>query len=416
MNHTRIPRREFIRSTACAAAALAPLVACAGSTETPAVKPPRPRAITMWDFSWIERRWPGAGYEDWPQVLDEACERGYDAIRIDAFPHLVATAPEKEWTLLPVWYVQDWGSPAINKVRLQPALHEFIRLCRERGIMVGLSSWYREDADDTRMRITSAAVQAEQWKSVLTGIKQAGLLDAILYVDLCNEWPGAVWCPFFRNDPPELTWGGWHTETSQRWMREACESVRRDFPELPVGFSFEPRDVSKLAGADLGYLDYAEPHLWMAQANGGEFYQLCEYKYERFNLEGYKSFVEKGETLYRSKPEYWQDILRQHILKTAAAFQPFKLPLMTTECWGVVDFKDWPLLDWQWVKELCRLGVETAAGTGQWVAIATSNFAGPQFRGMWRDVRWHQAANELIKGSTILPELHDTKLAKRLGT
>lgn len=25
----------------------------------------RPVAITMWEFSWIERRWPGAGYEDW---------------------------------------------------------------------------------------------------------------------------------------------------------------------------------------------------------------------------------------------------------------------------------------------------------------------------------------------------------------
>ena len=28
-----------------------------------------PRAITMWDFSWLERRWPGAGYEDWDQVF-----------------------------------------------------------------------------------------------------------------------------------------------------------------------------------------------------------------------------------------------------------------------------------------------------------------------------------------------------------
>ena len=68
------------------------------------------------------------------------------------------------------------------------------------------------------------------------------------------------------------------------------------------------------------------------------------------------------------------------------------------------------------MKELCRLGVETAAGTGQWVAIATSNFAGPQFRGMWRDVQWHQSANELIKGSAILPELHGTKQVQRLGT
>jgi hypothetical protein len=79
-----------------------------------------------------------------------------------------------------------------------------------------------------------------------------------------------------------------------------------------------------------------------------------------------------------------------------------------------VDFRDWPLLHRDWVKDLCRLGVETAAGTGQWVAIATSNFAGPQFRGMWRDVRWHQSANDLIKRSAILPELQKTKLAERI--
>lgn len=48
-----------------------------------------PRAITMWEFSWIERRWPGAGYEDWDLALDELVVRGYDAVRIDPFPHLL---------------------------------------------------------------------------------------------------------------------------------------------------------------------------------------------------------------------------------------------------------------------------------------------------------------------------------------
>ena len=146
----------------------------------------------MWDFSWIERRWPGAGYEDWPGVLDELCERGYDAIRIDAFPHLVATAPEKEWTLLPVWSVQDWGSPAVNRIRIQPGLHQFICLCKERGIRLGLSTWYRQDRDNTRRKIKSARAMAEQWNAALTGIKNAGLLDTVLYVDLCNEWPGEL--------------------------------------------------------------------------------------------------------------------------------------------------------------------------------------------------------------------------------
>ena len=59
-----------------------------------------PLAITMWDFSWIERRWDGAGFEDWNAALDGVKERGYDAVRIDAFPHLLSQAPEKEWLLL----------------------------------------------------------------------------------------------------------------------------------------------------------------------------------------------------------------------------------------------------------------------------------------------------------------------------
>ncbi|MDR1392644.1 MAG: hypothetical protein LBJ62_01535 [Bifidobacteriaceae bacterium] len=34
------------------------------------LKMDRPFAIAMWDFSWLERRWPWAGYEDWDWILD----------------------------------------------------------------------------------------------------------------------------------------------------------------------------------------------------------------------------------------------------------------------------------------------------------------------------------------------------------
>jgi len=61
-------------------------------------------------------------------------------------------------------------------------------------------------------------------------------------------------------------------------------------------------------------------------------------------------------------------------------------PLTTTECWGIVDYKDWSLLDWGWVKETCELGTLTTASTGRCAAIATNNVCGPQFRSMWRDV------------------------------
>lgn len=78
----------------------------------------RPVAITMWDFSWLERRWPGAGYEDWDLALDELVERGYDAVRIDAYPHLLAADPSRTWDILPPWNTQDWGAPAPVSVQV----------------------------------------------------------------------------------------------------------------------------------------------------------------------------------------------------------------------------------------------------------------------------------------------------------
>jgi hypothetical protein len=40
--------------------------------------------------------------------------------------------------------------------------------------------------------------------------------------------------------------------------------------------------------------------------------------------------------------------------------------------------------------------VRTASATGRWLAMATSNFCGPQFVGMWRDVSWHQRLTDVI--------------------
>ena len=78
----------------------------------PSVRTNRPYAITMWEFSWIERRWPGAGYENWDQALDELVERGYNAVRIDAFPHLIAVDPNRVWTIHSDGQDGDWGRRA----------------------------------------------------------------------------------------------------------------------------------------------------------------------------------------------------------------------------------------------------------------------------------------------------------------
>ncbi|MDZ7723546.1 MAG: cellulase-like family protein [candidate division KSB1 bacterium] len=111
--------------------------------------------------------------------------------------------------------------------------------------------------------------------------------------------------------------------------------------------------------------------------------------------------------IYTEKPDYWKKLLTDKIHLVAEHTAKAGLPLVTTECWGIIDYKDWPLLSWDWVKELCELGTITAASTGQWIAIATSNFCGPQFVGMWRDVEWHQRLTEIIKSAPIHANLSD---------
>ena len=374
-----------------------------------------PRAITMWDFSWLERRWPGAGYEDWDKVLDELLERGYNAIRIDAYPHLIAEDPTKKWMLNEVWNQQVWGSPDLNEVQVQPNLNKFLEKCKERDIKVGLSSWYRQDVDDIRMKITTADKMADCWISTLRTIETDGLLDTVLYVDLCNEWPGNLWAPFFSSRYPHVVWGQWHKEESLQWMKHALTRMRKEYPDMPFLFSFDNGDVLKYEEIDTSFLDLYEHHIWMVHQNNSEFYKLVDYKDGQYSPEAYKKVVKVAEKLYKEKPSYWQKLLTDKIELTGKIAKRTGRPLITTECWGIVDYKDWPLLNWDWVKELCALGTVTAAQTGMWAGIATSNFCGPQFVGMWRDVKWHQHLTTIIK-SAILDEsiIMDNEVAAKL--
>lgn len=365
----------------------------------------------MWDFSWLERRWPGAGYEDWDRALDELVERGYDAVRIDAYPHLVTENADRFWMLKPKWEVQDWGAPTFVSVRILPELLTFISKCGERGVKVGLSSWFREDESNRQLTIDNGSKMAAAWVTTLRRIAAAGLLDHILYVDLCNEWGNEATEPYARlKVGPE----NWYDPRSLAWMRRAIADVRAIFPELPLLFSFDDSKPEHYVRNEISFLDAIEQHLWMAGENDDEFYKKVGYHYERFSEEGYHNVQRYAAAVYREKPAYWQRLLTTKIGQVANVARRVNLPLMTTECWGIIDYKDWPLLPWDWVKELCALGTLTASATGQWAAIATSNFCGPQFRGMWRDVGWHQRLTAAIKAGPTHVSIRQGKLWQRL--
>jgi hypothetical protein len=214
---------------------------------------------------------------------------------------------------------------------------------------------------------------------------------------LCNEFPLSVWAPFF-NPPEQPKEMPRHSPEGDRWMRDSIAVVRAAYPQLDYCFSFTS-EYDTWRDQDVSYFDLLELHLWMAQVS--DFYERVGYHYERFDSTGYNNVQLHAEKLYRENPEHWKSALLGGVKRLAEWGHVSGKPLMTTECWALVDYKDWPLLSWDYIKELCELGVRAASGSGRWCALATSNFCGPQFVGMWRDAAWHRALTDVIHNGAL---------------
>jgi hypothetical protein len=349
----------------------------------------------MWDFSWLERRYEGGDYSDWSAVLQELTKRGYDAIRIDVYPHLVATHPERSWALPPAFEASDWGAPGYSRVQVYPQLIEFLQECADHGVDVAVSSWFREDTTDARMGIKAPADLASVWIDTLDKIDEAGLLGTIAWVDLCNEFPNDDWAPFF-NHPDDDHYVRRRTPAARRWVNESIAQVRNAYPELEYSVS-ETAGPGKPWGREPeSEMDLIDTHLWLM--NTSNFF---DWSHDIDSEEHYQWLVREGQSRYRNDREKWQSQLEAEIEGAAEWSRETGVPLATTESWALIHYKDWPELDWDWIKELCAVGTKKAAETGRWKAISTSNFCGPQYGGMWNDVEWHQEMTDIIKNAPL---------------
>jgi hypothetical protein len=373
------------------------------------------RAVTMWDFSWLLRRFGAeAEYQDVEQVLDELADRGYDVVRIDAFPHWIAAdrdgAHADRFVAEPQPAGFMWGNHEQVVVEPRRALLEFLTGLSARGLQAGLSTWFTPDTTSRADQIETPADLARIWLETLRTIADAGLLDTIAYVDLCNEWPawapgigrrifGAVGNVFALTEPLSAT----QLDAIDGYAA-SLEAIKTEFPGIPLTFSsflrgpVEPMRSDLMRLSTAGY-DFAEPHLWLTAGCPGFMERTGwnpDYEHHHRNLAVHEALVKERYAEERDSYLAELAVLLDEWRDWAAERQ---LPLWTTEGWASVGWSpelvpDWE--GWDYVKDVAQHAIGLALERG-WQGICTSNFSQPHHLGMWADAGWHQAQNARIR-------------------
>ena len=391
----------------------------------------------MWEYSWLlQRDGRQDEFADWDKVLDGVVERGYQCLRLDAFPHNIARG--KDGVLLEEFdLVRDnnigWTRNEPCRFNPRKGLVEFMQKCKDRGIYVGLSSWFRPDTTHREREIETPEDYARIWTETLDFLAENDLLDGICWVDLCNEFPARQWAPGAKIEidapaevkasmglpqdqpaPPEYVMSAGMNEDSKKifgdYIRRAIEPVRAKYPQLLYTFSVIAMPGDK--APDYSACDVLDVHLWsvldqewsMASEQMPLFMEMLPG--DASLLEGHQAskLMRHIETSCEKYPEYKEKIfafLENKIKDFAEVARKNDAILITTEAWASIMYEDaffkGALGEWDWCKEVDEFGMKKALENG-WVSVCSSNFCEPQFEGMWEDVEWHKKVTKMVRG------------------
>ena len=107
---------------------------------------PKRLAIAMWDFSWLFMHYKGGAFENYDKVTDELLERGFNTVRIDAFPLIIAKlTDDKQEITIPGDPLRNWGQSDIDRShKVISELIEFMEITKRKKINVILSTWNQD--------------------------------------------------------------------------------------------------------------------------------------------------------------------------------------------------------------------------------------------------------------------------------
>lgn len=380
----------------------------------------QPLAIAMWDFSWILRHHRYGEFENWDNVLEELVERGYNAIRIDAMPQFVAAntdgSIQTEFrSVKKDWKPAVWGNDYTMSFSAREALLEFLPKCEKYGVKVGLASWFQRHGTSRQEIFNEEGGLLRAWEETLAFLQSNNLLGNVIYVDLLNEYPnwhGYDWLKKeldkrsdvqqFKLDNPEANIPNIEVSKEKEnplkqmfyndFVNSTLKPLKKKYPEMDFFVSLD--SAMDLDHIDLSNFDALDYHVWYAHTglipgldDIGSRNQSLDLKQVYGRLNAY--WIENLESLIK-----WMDGRITHIAETASKNN---MVCGNTEGWGPIVWYDHPELDWKWVKESADICVDLALKHEHYKFICTSNFTHPQFKGMWKDVKWHQQITSRIK-------------------
>ena len=361
--------------------------------------------IVMWDFSWLELHHRGGHFEDWDAVIDWLVECGYEAVRIDVFPHLIAS--DGDGIIRDTFHFDHggaigsalWGRRYSVELEVRRSTVEFIHKLQPRGIKIGLSSWIRAVRENRHAQIGDVYDFVRIWDETLTFLSENDCLGNVIYVDLLNEFP--LWHDYthfqkeyasYPDSSPEqdaFYWG--FAGTALSLMHEKWPDLRIFFSQTENHFTY--RDLHK----DYTQFDALDVHMWMT--HNPELAEHVQYLGESHTMSTDVHFPECNQSLhdyYFGNLELCHQWMKEHIEQAASLSQKYHIPVGNTEGWGIINWCEHPYLEWDMIKHAGLVSAKLASDAG-FSFICSCNFCHPQFPGVWNDLAWHKQITEIIR-------------------
>jgi len=375
--------------------------------------------IAMWDYSWLYMHYPGGAFEDFDQATDELLERGFNTVRIDAFPLVIGKLEnEQQKVTIPGDSLRNWGaSDKDRKHAVAKELLEFMRITQKKGISVILSSW-GIGANEFPNIMNDFADRKEfrkAWEKVLELLKKNDLLDHVVYVDFDQEFP------FFSPFAPELNrlgrvkskapasaleameaagsvesnfnklkWNSAQMKFVRDLMSGTLSHFQEKFPELRFTFSFTSF-WEEVRAMNLKSMDVLELHFWMTQSerfnNRSGFGGLKKDRGEH----DYTDYMDRlNKSMQSMRPMLMKD-MHNRLAWAKEWSEEIAAPLVTTEAWGPWWHMDHQDLEWKWLYDWCEEGMQLSSDYELW-GTTPWNYSHPYWEN-WGEVEWYKKVN-----------------------